>query len=244
MGKSTLESGGGWGARLPTATRLHIEDPAPATRRRPATSLALGHYGSDAAPPPQIEVPSPDPTESAAKEQAPASDQTALAYPSLHGPNSPAIIRKYWTKSSSSNIYTLGPSFGTSSKTRLIHQHSTASSIRRTRRRDRRGRELLRTRGRQSTRSALLSRYEREDQDFLERLPAFSKTATGEPNTDFYSEYPVLTELLDQPNTIQAVKHYLSTNGVFATEPIFQLTAMALNTTQSTPKVIWCHNVW
>ena len=71
-----------------------------------------------------------------------------------------------------------------------------------------------------------------------------SKLPWCEPSTDFYSEYPVLTELLDQPNTIQAVNHYLSTNRVFATEPIFQLTAMALNTTQLTPKVIWCQNVW
>ena len=68
---------------------------------------------------------------------------------------------------------------------------------------------------------------------FLEQLSrsALRTTATGEPNTAFYLQFPALSEFLEQPNTFQAVNHYFSTDGDFAAEPIFQLTAMALNTT-------------
>ena len=72
---------------------------------------------------------------------------------------------------------------------------------------------------------------ERTTTFFLEQLPAFSTTSAGEPNTDFYSEYPALSVLLEQPNIIQTVNHYFSTDRYFATEPIFQLTSMALNPT-------------
>ena len=101
--------------------------------------------------------------------------------------------------------------------------------------RDRRGRELHRTCCGQSTPRLGLPSYkevkERTKTFFLEQLPALTTAATGEPNTDFYAQYPALSALLEQPNTFQAVNQYFSRDGDFATELIFQLTAMALNTT-------------
>ena len=105
------------------------QQPDPTTKIRPATSSALGHYGSDAAPPPEREVPSPASTESA-EEQAP--DQTALASES-RAPISRAQIRRplsanigpsHSVSRTTVTFTRFGPSFGMSSTPRPMHQHS------------------------------------------------------------------------------------------------------------------------
>ena len=62
---------------------------------------------------------------------------------------------------------------------------------------------------------------ERTKTFFLEHLPAFSIIATGAQNTDFNSEHPALTELLDHPNPIQEMNHLFSTDGVFVSRAHF-----------------------
>ena len=84
-------------SRLPRETRPHNEDPAPAPSCNILSAWPLWLRCSS---PPQREVPSPEPTV-----------QPALAYPNLQGPNSPATFRRYWTKSSNSNIYTFRAKF-------------------------------------------------------------------------------------------------------------------------------------
>ena len=157
-------------------------------------------------------------------------EKQTFHYPNLQGPNSPATIRRYWTKSRNSNIYTF--------RAKLWHAYHTqtnasagipfeghAVEI------DGDGNCFAR-----AVASALcLPSYQevkaRTKTFFLEQLPALTTTATGEPNTDFYARYPALSALREQPTTFQAVNQYFATDGDFATDLIFQLTAMALNTT-------------
>ena len=215
--------------QTPAPSKTAGSEPTPQrrsrARRRPATS---GRYGSDAAASSRREAPSPDPTDPEEEDQAPV--QPARAYPNLQGPNSPATIRRYWTKSRNSNIYTF--------RAKLWHAYHTQTNASagipfegRAVEIDGDGNCFAR-----AVASALcLPSYQevkaRTKTFFLEQLPALTTTATGEPNTDFYARYPALSALREQPTTFQAVNQYFATDGDFATDLIFQLTAMALNTT-------------
>ena len=150
----------------------------------PATSSAQGLYGSDAAASSRREAPSPEPTDPAAEEQAPV--QPALAYPNLQGPNSPTTIRRYWTKSRNSNIYTF--------RAKLWHEYHTQTNASagipfegRAVEIDGDGNCFARAVARALGLPSYIRTYkevkERTKTFFLEHLPALTTAATGEPNT-------------------------------------------------------------
>ena len=145
--------------------------------------------------------------------------------PNFQGPNSPATISKYWTKSLSesnySNIYTFRTKFWHEFHTKahasaqLPAFEGCAVEI------DGDGNCFARVVARALGLPSYKDVKERTKTFFLEHLPAFSIIATGAQNTDFNSEHPALTELLDHPNPIQEMNHLFSTDGVFVSRAHF-----------------------